>query len=130
MPAPMPGQQQNAPRGRRRQRMMVPRYSAGQAGNRPVPPPSQQALPQHAENETAANAVSASPPLSPPPKPPERTANPPERKLTDLLGSATDLPARIARLDGETLLLLGILWMLWQEKADRRLLLALAYILL
>jgi len=87
-------------------------------------------LPQHAENETAANAVSASPPLPPPPKPPERTANPPERKLTDLLGSATDLPARIARLDGETLLLLGILWMLWQEKADRRLLLALAYILL
>ena len=32
--------------------------------------------------------------------------------------------------DGETLLLLALLWLLWQEKADRRLLLALAYIVI
>ncbi len=32
--------------------------------------------------------------------------------------------------DGETLLLLALLWLLWQENADRKLLLALAYIVI
>ena len=32
--------------------------------------------------------------------------------------------------DGETLLLLALLWLLWQEKADRALMLALAYIVI
>lgn len=32
--------------------------------------------------------------------------------------------------DGETLLLLALLWLLWVEKADRKLLLALAYIVM
>ena len=63
----------------------------------------------------------------PPPKSPE---SPPQIPLPDVSAMLGDLTGRLARLDGETLLLLAILWMLWQEKADRRLLLALAYILL
>lgn len=61
--------------------------------------------------------------------PPE--PEPPEPK------AAASLPQELASLtghlrhpDGETLLLLALLWLLWQEKADRKLLLALAYIVI
>lgn len=43
-------------------------------------------------------------------------------------GTFTVLTERIRRTDPETLLLLALLWLLWQEQADRKLLLALAYI--
>ena len=41
-----------------------------------------------------------------------------------------DLTGRLQHMDAETILLLALLWMLWQEKANPRLLLALAYIAL
>ena len=41
-----------------------------------------------------------------------------------------DLTGRLQHMDAETLLLLALLWILWQEKANSRLLLALAYIAL
>ena len=41
-----------------------------------------------------------------------------------------DLTGRLQHMDAETLLLLALLWILWQEKANPRLLLALAYIAL
>ncbi|MBR5373005.1 MAG: hypothetical protein IK130_12425 [Oscillospiraceae bacterium] len=49
--------------------------------------------------------------------------DPPQALLQDLLG-------RIRGGDRETLLLLFLLVLLWQEDADKKLLLALAYILL
>lgn len=124
MPAPTPGEMQYERRGGYRRRMMVPRYSAAQTED----PPAAFAPPQPAAEPVLPDAQSLPPPHTQSEKPPEQKLT--ERKLRELFASATDLPARIARLDGETLLLLGILWMLWQEKADRRLLLALAYILL
>ena len=102
---------------------MVPRYTAGQPDRRTPPPPP------------APEPSTLSPPAPPSPKSAPAEASQEQHKetenrLPELSALMTDLPARIARLDGETLLLLGILWMLWQEKADRRLLIALAYILL
>ena len=41
-----------------------------------------------------------------------------------------DLTERLKNMDTETLLLLALLWLLYQEHADRKLLLALAYIAL
>ena len=55
---------------------------------------------------------------------PEAPSNDP---LTPLLSSFSD---RLRHMDSETMLLLALLWLLWQENADRRLLLALAYIVL
>ncbi|MBP0976234.1 MAG: hypothetical protein J6S92_10725 [Oscillospiraceae bacterium] len=43
--------------------------------------------------------------------------------------AVTALTARLRQTDPETLLLLALLWLLWQEHADRRLILALAYII-
>ena len=45
-------------------------------------------------------------------------------------GVLAGLAERLQHPDGETLLLLALLWLLYQEKADRKLLLALAYIVL
>lgn len=45
-------------------------------------------------------------------------------------GALVGLAERLQHPDGETLLLLALLWLLYQEKADRKLLLALAYIVL
>ena len=42
----------------------------------------------------------------------------------------SELTARLRHPDGETMLLLALLYLLWQEHADRKLLLALAYIVL
>ena len=128
MPARMNfGAQPSDPRLRRTRRQMVPRFSSEQAGNRPT-------AQVHAQ-EPIPVRIQAEPP-QPVPMAQEHashesaSAKQPDMKLPELSALMTDLPARIARLDGETLLLLGILWMLWQDKADRRLLLALAYILL
>ena len=38
--------------------------------------------------------------------------------------------SRLRRMDSETLLLLGLIWLLYREHADKKLLLALAYIVL
>lgn len=65
-------------------------------------------------------------PAAPPPPPPKQ--NPGSLpQLSQLFG---DLSGRLQHMDAETLLLLALLWMLWQEKANPRLLLALAYIAL
>lgn len=68
-------------------------------------------------------------PLPPPPVcqpvPPNHTAPPPS--VPPAVSALTD---RLRRMDGETLLLLALLWLLWQEHADPKLLLALAYIAL
>ena len=101
---------------RRPRRQMVPRFQSVQAGSRSAPPPVPPAPPP--AQEIPRGAPAGETPNPPPPIPPE---------LRTLL---TDFPDRLKRLDGETLLLLGLLWMLWQDKADRRLLIALAYILL
>lgn len=63
------------------------------------------------------------PVLLPPPVPPQ----PPKPQLPPEIASLTD---RLRHMDGETLLLLALLWLLWQEHADKKLLLALAYIVL
>ena len=65
----------------------------------------------------------------PPPKPEPAFASeaPPEKApLTEPLAALT---ARFRQSDPETLLLLALLWLLWQEHADRKLILALAYII-
>ena len=56
----------------------------------------------------------------PPQKPQGVTLSP---ELMQLIG-------RIQHMDSETLLLLGLLWLLYREHADKKLLLALAYIII
>lgn len=63
------------------------------------------------------------PPRQEPPEPEQKAASP----LPQELASLTE---HLRHPDGETLLLLALLWLLWQEKADRKLLLALAYIVI
>ena len=64
-----------------------------------------------------------------PPKPPEpaQPAAPPQLLLHH---AAAPLTGRLQQKDPETVLLLALLLLLWQEHADRKLLLALAYIIL
>lgn len=59
--------------------------------------------------------------------PPPDSGPPKQAFFSQELG---DLTARLRHMDTETLLLLALLWLLYQEKADRKLLLALAYIAL
>ncbi len=66
------------------------------------------------------------PPPEIPPKPPAASA-PPDSPLCDVISS---LSGRIRSTAPETMLLLALLWILWQEHADRKLLLALAYIII
>ena len=61
------------------------------------------------------------------PTPPPMQEKPPPRQEIPLPIGA-QLLSRL--LDGETLLLLAFLWLLYREKADKTLLLALLYILL
>ena len=63
----------------------------------------------------------ASPCGTPPPDLPQ-TENTVQNAVSALTG-------RFRQTDPETLLLLALLWLLWQEHADRRLILALAYII-
>ena len=58
---------------------------------------------------------------------PQQPDTKPEGEISQTLSALTE---HLRHPDGETLLLLALLWLLWQEKADRRLLLALAYIII
>lgn len=53
-----------------------------------------------------------------------------QKPASPLPQELTALTERLRHPDGETLLLLALLWLLRQEKADRKLLLALAYIVI
>lgn len=109
---------------------MVPRFQPETDSSRYAPPPPRRQDPPVLT-------------VPEPPQPPERPLHsphtaagekPPAQQAPllppELSGLLTDLPDRLRRMDGETLLLLALLWMLWQDKADRKLLLALCYILL
>lgn len=65
------------------------------------------------------------PPAPSPPPAPEPEAAGGNRTLLSLLRSGDGLHA-----DKDTLLLLALLWLLWRDRADEKLLLALIYILL
>lgn len=69
-------------------------------------------------------------PCTPPdlPPPPEPNAPSPQKEPS-FQRTIAALTERFRRTDSETLLLLALLWLLWQEHADRKLLLALAYII-
>lgn len=74
-----------------------------------------------------ASADPAPPAYTAPPPPPEPPkSEPPERSA----GKSAPLPflPEGLRLDRDTLLLLALAYLLWQEKADKRLILALVYI--
>ena len=60
--------------------------------------------------------------LPPPPEPPQQ-----HPAVSAMLQSLTQ---QLRHADSETLLLIGLLWLLYQDRADSKLLLALAYILL
>lgn len=64
--------------------------------------------------------------IPPPPLSPPRAEQEPPPQIPVL----SELTARLRHPDGETMLLLALLYLLWQEHADRKLLLALAYIVL
>ena len=108
-------------------RPMIPHFQSMQNGRRTAPPPHREPPP-----ETAAQPEI--PPFAGiPPLHAKQTDH--SRQTTPLIPPeltefATDLPERLKRMDGETLLLLALLWLLWQDKADRKLLLALVYVLL
>lgn len=93
----------------------MPMYAGGRQPRRPLVP------------RYTCTEEQCAPPAPHPPEPPSQSELPFELPDASILN---DLLSRIKSLDAETLLLLGILWLLWQEKADRRLLLALAYIVL
>ena len=59
---------------------------------------------------------------------PPSEKHPEQKAVSPLPPELFALTERLRHPDGETLLLLALLWLLWQEKADRKLLLALAYI--
>ena len=56
--------------------------------------------------------------------------SPPHAEPSPQIPVLSELTARLRHPDGETMLLLALLYLLWQEHADRKLLLALAYIVL
>ena len=62
------------------------------------------------------------------PEIPAKTPEPPQPPPVQSISAA--LSDRLRHMDSETLLLLALLWMLYQEHADPKLLLALAYIAL
>lgn len=92
---------------------------------------------QQRPHAQTAPAAPPAPPKSPPeplrlPPPPvhhpePQASIPPRPAVPPALNALTD---RLRHMDGETLLLLALLWLLWQEHADPKLLLALAYIAL
>jgi len=65
---------------------------------------------------------------TPSPPPPHHEPEPPGR--LPYQSSLRALTEQLRNADGETLLLLGLIRLLWQDHADSKLLLALAYILL
>lgn len=78
------------------------------------------------------------PPLLPPPEHPPlpececsqpEQQHSPQNQSRTLAQTVSGLTDRLRHADGETLLLLALIWLLYREKADHKLLLALAYIL-
>ena len=61
---------------------------------------------------------------------PQEPPCPPQKQPFLLPKELTGLAERLQHPDAETLLLLALLWLLYQERADKKLLLALAYIAL
>ena len=59
----------------------------------------------------------------------EKTPPVPPQSGHTVQNAAAALTRHFRQTDPETLLLLALLWLLWQEHADRKLLLALAYII-
>ncbi|MBR3269191.1 MAG: hypothetical protein IKI58_10790 [Oscillospiraceae bacterium] len=68
------------------------------------------------------------PPLPAPPPLPESAPDMHARNPSGI--SLQFLTERLRHSDSETLLLLGLIWLLYQDRADSKLLLALVYILL
>lgn len=91
-------------------------YQNRPAQNQRIPPPVPVLQPY-----VQAPAVPAAS-MEPPPHPDV----PPKKHMPDF----SRFTEHFRHMDSETLLLLALLWLLYQEKADRKLLLALAYIVL
>ena len=76
------------------------------------------------EMQSRARLVSGSEPAVPAPVPKNfqkaKNSSPPENPLSSILGG----------IDNDNLIILALLWILWNEKADQKLLLALLYLLL
>ncbi|MEG0542171.1 MAG: hypothetical protein RR528_07570 [Angelakisella sp.] len=73
------------------------------------------------------------PPPMPPPPPPPPPSHPPRkegRKKESGKGVAKGLSGILEKLDNESIMLMVLLWLLVEEKADNYLILAIAYILL
>lgn len=68
-------------------------------------------------------------PPCPSPDSPPAQATPPSPQEAAFQGAISAISERFRHMDSETLLLLALLWLLHQEHADRKLLLALAYII-
>lgn len=93
--------------------------SGPQRQQQPSPPPP----PLHEPPPAPLPEPPQLPPPVQPPSPPRHDA--PRAPVPPAVSALTD---RLRRMDGETILLLALLWLLWQEHADPKLLLALAYI--
>ena len=83
----------------------------------------------------ASAQPAAPPPVSPPPPPvptppPPPVSPPPVRQEHTARPNLLSLLPEGLHADRDTLLLIALAWLLWQEKADRRLILALLYILM
>lgn len=106
-------------------------------GHAPSSRPPQQRPPRLVPHVSPSPPPPPSPPPAPPPEkplppvplPPQESVPPPPPRPM-LPPAAAALADRLRHMDGETLLLLALLWLLWQEHADPKLLLALAYIAL
>ncbi|MBQ8923068.1 MAG: hypothetical protein IJ060_13090 [Oscillospiraceae bacterium] len=79
------------------------------------------------ENRAPGPPAPPPPPLPPEPEPAPRPQQSPVLPFHSSLRSLTE---QLRNADGETLLLLGLIRLLYQDHADSKLLLALAYILL
>ncbi len=66
----------------------------------------------------------------PEPEPQRETAKEAQKEAKKEAQRGSGLLPEGFRLDRDTLLLLALAWLLWQEQADKRLILALIYILL
>ena len=76
------------------------------------------------------NSAAGAPPPSPPkPRPQERKASPPFSDAASLLPRLFHLKG-LESIDTGDLILLALLFLLWQEKADEELIIALALLLI
>ncbi|MBQ2898318.1 MAG: hypothetical protein IJE28_01065 [Oscillospiraceae bacterium] len=75
------------------------------------------------EMQSRARLLGEEKPFPPPPKKQIRPQNP-ENQRENALGSL------FSGMDNDKIIILALLWILWNEKADQKLLLALLYLLL